>query len=108
MLKIVRRSIAILLCVTATILLLIPANNVDATFTKGDYEMDGGVLVKYTGTESDITIPLGVTRIGHDAFSGNNYLKKVYIPDGIDITACSKLSSIIFLNDNFGLHKKGI
>ena len=85
MLKIVRRSIAILLCVTATILLLIPANNVDATFTKGDYEMDGGVLVKYTGTESDITIPLGVTRIGHDAFSGNNYLKKVYIPDGIDI-----------------------
>lgn len=105
MLKIVRRSIAILLCVTATILLLIPAGNVDATFTKGDYEMDGGTLVKYTGTESDITIPLGVTKIGHDAFSGNNYLKKVYIPDGIDIIDfsafenCKNLEKVSMGND---------
>ena len=83
MAKTIRRAIAILLAATAIIILLLPATNVSATYTKGDYVIDGGTLVSYTGTESDITIPLGITTIGKDAFSGNNTLTKVYIPDEV-------------------------
>ena len=83
MAKTIRRAIAILLAATAIILLVLPASDVNATYTKGDYVLDGGTLVSYTGTEEDITIPLGVTTIGKDAFSGNNTLTKVYIPDEV-------------------------
>ena len=83
MAKTIRRAIAILLAATGVILLLLPASNVNATYTKGDYVIDGGTLVSYTGSESDITIPLGISSIGKDAFSGNNTLTKVYIPDEV-------------------------
>lgn len=83
MAKTIRRVIAILLTVTAVILLVLPAANVSATYTKGDYVIDAGTLVSYTGSESDITIPLGITTIGKDAFSGNSTLTKVYIPDEV-------------------------
>lgn len=83
MAKVIRRAIAILLAATAIILLVIPASDVNATYTKGDYVIDGGTLVSYTGNESDITIPIGISSIGKDAFSGNNTLKKVYIPDEV-------------------------
>lgn len=103
--KIIQRSIAVLLCVTALILLLIPSSNVEASFEKGDYTLDGSTLEKYNGTESDITIPLGVTKIGKEAFAGNNYLRSVYIPDGItsiDFSAfenCKNLEKVVLGND---------
>ena len=81
--KTIRRAISILLTATAVILLVLPAANVNATYTKGDYVIDAGTLVSYTGSESDITIPLGISTIGKDAFSGNNSLTKVYIPDEV-------------------------
>ena len=101
MAKTIRRAIAILLAATAIIILLLPATNVSATYTKGDYVIDGGTLVSYTGTESDITIPLGISSIGKDAFSGNNTLTKVYIPDevtSIDYAAfenCKNLEKVV-------------
>lgn len=83
MIKIIRRAIAILLSATAVILLLLPAGDVNATYTKGDYIIDGGTLVSYTGDDPDITIPLGITSIGKDAFSNNQKLRSVYIPDEV-------------------------
>ncbi|MDO4188626.1 MAG: leucine-rich repeat domain-containing protein [Lachnospiraceae bacterium] len=83
MAKIIRRAIAILLTATAVILLVLPAANVNATYTKGDYVIDAGTLVSYTGQDSDITIPLGISTIGKDAFSGNSNLTRVYIPDEV-------------------------
>ena len=83
MVKTIRKAIAILLAATAVMLLVLPELVVNADYTKGDFVIDGGTLVSYTGTESDITIPLGITTIGKDAFSGNNTLTKVYIPDEV-------------------------
>lgn len=100
MAKTIRKAIAILLTATAVILLLLPAADVSATYSKGDYVIDGGTLVSYTGSDSDITIPLGITSIGKDAFSGNNNLSRVYIPDevtNIDYAAfenCKNLNKV--------------
>ena len=81
--KIIRRCIAVLLCVTATILILIPSNDAQATTTKGDFELDGSTLVSYLGSDTEVTLPNTITAIGNDAFSGNEALYKVVIPDSV-------------------------
>lgn len=81
--KIIRRSIAILLCATAIILILIPSSDASATTIKGDYELDGSILVAYLGTDTEITLPNTITAIGDDAFSKNEALYKVVIPDSV-------------------------
>lgn len=103
--KIIRRSIAILLCITGLILLIIPSGNVNASYERGDYVLDNGVLVSYKGSDSDITIPLGVSEIGKDAFSGNNTLKSVYIPEKVTkigyaaFENCKNLEKVIIGSD---------
>ena len=42
-----------------------------------------GILVKYTGSAENVTIPSGVTYIGQKAFMNNAAVKKVTIPDGV-------------------------
>ena len=48
-----------------------------------DFEIQNGVLTKYTGTESDVTIPDGVTALGECAFSYCTSLRTVTAPDGV-------------------------
>lgn len=81
--KLIRRVLAVILAATAVILLIVPAGNASASYTKDDFVIDNGCLVRYNGSASEITIPLGVNKIGKDAFSGNNNLKSVYIPDDV-------------------------
>ena len=110
MTKTIRRVIAILLAATAVILLVLPAGSVSATYTKGDYVIDGGTLVSYTGSESDITIPLGISSIGKDCFSGNNNLVSVYIPDevtSIDYAAFENCKNLRKVSIGTGLKSIG-
>ena len=81
--KIVRRVIAVLLAVTGIIIAVIPAGYVEATSTHGDYEYDGSTLVKYRGSEADLTIPNWISKVGKDAFAGNTSLRKINLPDSV-------------------------
>ncbi len=98
--KIVRTIIAILLCTTGLILLVLPSNTMEAVSTHGDFVMDGTTLKSYLGKEADLTLPDTITTIGKDAFSGNVALRNVYIPDSvktIDYAAfenCTNLKSV--------------
>lgn len=42
-----------------------------------------GVLQSYTGSETDVVIPEGVTAIGDGAFAGKNNITSVVIPEGV-------------------------
>ncbi len=81
--KIVRNVIAILLCVTGMVLLVLPSMAANAVTTRGDFEMDGTTLVKYTGNQADLTLPDSIVTIGKDAFSENLSLRNVVIPDSV-------------------------
>ncbi len=81
--KIIRRVIAILLAVTAVLLMCLPPADTQALTQRGDFSMDGSAIVGYTGNALELTIPSSVTVIGKDAFSGCDSLTKVVIPDSV-------------------------
>ncbi len=81
--KVIRRVIAILLCVTALILAVLPAGTAEATSTHGDYEYDGATVAKYLGSDSEVTLPAWVNRVGKEAFEGYNKMTKLVIPDAV-------------------------
>ena len=58
----------------------------DLTLTleeQNSFEIDGTVLVKYTGTKSIVTIPHGVVCIGSGAFQRCQQLQKIIITDRV-------------------------
>ena len=62
--------------------------------------IDSGVLKKYTGYESVVVVPDGVTEIGEWAFAENEALKSVALPKGVTVVGerafvgCASLTSI--------------
>ncbi len=73
-----------------------PSYNYDS-----DFVVERGVLVRYDGyTNTDISIPDGITVIGDTAFQGMYNVESVYIPEGVELigagafAGCKKLRSI--------------
>ena len=51
--------------------------------SRSEYVIKDGMLKKYTGNESEIVIPEGVTTIGKNCFSENSMITSVAIPDSV-------------------------
>ena len=66
-----------------------------------DFIIENGVLKKYIGSNTEVTIPDGVTEIGEYAFGRNLKLVSVTIPNGVTIISsaafrdCEKLKTVI-------------
>ena len=64
------------------------------------FEIEDGVLKKYTGTATEVVIPEEVTSIGYGAFLGCSSLKEITIPKGVTsigieaFCGCSGLENI--------------
>ena len=52
---------------------------------QSDFEIRGGVLMKYNGSAAEVVVPDGVIEIGHAAFERCINLKRVILPDGLQI-----------------------
>lgn len=65
-----------------------------------DFVIENGVLKKYTGSDSDVVIPEGVTKIGGSAFEDCTSLTSVTIPNSVTsigkwaFYGCTSLASI--------------
>ncbi len=65
-----------------------------------DFDIENGVLTKYTGSNGDVVIPEGITSIGDNAFSGCSSLESITLPEGVTSIGwgafrdCSSLKSI--------------
>lgn len=66
------------------------------------FKIEDGILLEYHGTEESVKIPAGVKKIGYDAFHNNEYIKTVFIPEGVvsicdfAFTGCINLIGISF------------
>lgn len=47
---------------------------------KPSFIISGGVLISYEGTDTEVSVPYGVTAIGENAFYGSESLEKVVLP----------------------------
>lgn len=98
--KQVTRWLAWVLCLALTMgLYASPAQAAETEF-----DIQGGVLVRYNGTAEKVTIPASVEAIGINAFWNNTVLTSVTLPEGlkkIDARAfenCSRLRTVNFPN----------
>ncbi len=71
----IKISVSALLLALALAVTQIPAPSVSAdtpTYSSdADFQMNGTILVKYTGTAKTVSVPASVTAIGAEAFAGN-------------------------------------
>jgi hypothetical protein len=66
-----------------------------------DFEMDGTVLVRYRGSETNVTIPEGVTAIGNGAFSYTDmvYANNNVMPLSVFLTSITIPSSVTSIGE---------
>ena len=101
--KPILKIVGTLLLVTALVLTQIPAPASKATSVSDNngFRMNGDKLVKYTGTELSVSVPVGVRVIGSDAFSDCPNLKAVTLPVGLEeiengaFSGCKNIKSVI-------------
>lgn len=104
------KIVSLMIAITMIISTLTPTNvNADETYSYVNWEYivkDGNITIaKYTGSETDVTVPdkidgKKVTEIGDEAFSSNEIVESVILPEGIITIGedafryCTKLISI--------------
>ncbi len=83
------------------ILLLACVRN-EAKAESNDFIIEDGVLIKYLGDSSNVTVPDGVTAIGDFSFGQNTDIAIVVMSDSVEtvgsyaFSGCSKLRSVVF------------
>ena len=63
-----------------TVLLIVSALTVLTVSAASDFVVEDGVLIRYTGSSANVTVPDGVYAIGDGAFEGNAAVKTVTLP----------------------------
>lgn len=80
----------------------ITAGTVVVQAAQNDFEIRGGVLVKYNGSATEVEVPEGVVEIGRKAFADCKNLVGIVFPEGLEkigayaFQGCSRLSAITF------------
>ena len=70
------------------------------------FEIKNDTLVHYNGEDEEVTVPDGIRVIGTKAFSGNKTIKKVILPESVEIIKnyafeeCSSLEEVAFVGEN--------
>ena len=79
-----KRLSGVLLVIAALIIMQLPVSEADAASSSAsDFRIEGGVLVKYRGTETNVSIPDTVEVIGESAFEDNTRIELVVIPNSV-------------------------
>ena len=99
-----RRLLSVLMIIGAFIIMQLPVKEADASTSASPFKMEGSKLVKYRGTDKNVSIPGTVEVIGKGAFEGNDTVEVVAIPasviriDPYAFWGCEKLERIIIGN----------
>lgn len=99
-----KKRLMSLLLVCSMILSLFTGLSVTALAGDSDFEIiDGTELYQYKGTDADVVIPDGITRIDEGAFAYNEFIESVTIPASVVTIAeyafsgCEDLTKVTFL-----------
>ncbi len=91
-----------LLLTVGMILTVIPTPTLRAdSVADTKFKMDKDKLVKYTGTDSSVSVPAGVKTIGQEAFADCTSMVNLTIPSGVEViengafSGCKNLTKVI-------------
>lgn len=62
-----------------------------------DYVIRDGTLIRYFGSDADVHIPAGVTEIYLEAFTGNDAVRTITVPEGVErlrVQGCRNLQAV--------------
>lgn len=96
-----RRLSGVLLIIAALIIMQLPVSEADAATSASDFKMEGTTLVKYRGTETDVSIPNTVEVIAESAFDENADITRVVVPDSVTkiesyaFWGCDNLNTVV-------------
>lgn len=96
-----RKICGILLIITALIIMQLPAAEADAAASASDFKIEGNTLVKYRGTETNVSVPGTVEVIGKSAFEGNDLIELVVLPNSVEriepyaFWGCENLDTVV-------------
>lgn len=98
-----RRCFGAILIIASLVIASFPTSEVNAEDTKSvvsDFEMNGNLLVKYTGTATTVSVPNGVKVIGEEAFANNSQMVSVSLPSSLEkisyaaFSGCNNLTKV--------------
>ena len=79
-----KRLFGALLVILALIIMQLPVSEADAaTSSASDFKMEGSTLVKYRGTEKNVSVPDTVEIIAKGAFEDNTNIELVVVPNSV-------------------------
>ena len=97
----------IMYCMVMLLLSILMINNNKPTVNAASlWQIEGTTIIAYNGTESVVTVPDGMTKIGEGAFSNNTKINKVILPNTMKeigmraFAGCTGLSEINIENVN--------
>lgn len=91
----------VLLIIAALIIMTLPVSEADAASSASDFVMEGSTLVKYQGTDRDVSVPNAVEIIGKSAFEENTNIERVTLPNTVKsieayaFWGCDNLDTVI-------------
>ena len=79
-----KRLFGVLLIVVALVIMQLPVSEADAaTSSASDFKIEGSKLVKYRGTDKNVSVPDTVEVIGEGAFEDNTNIELVVLPNSV-------------------------
>ena len=78
-----RTLFGVLLIIAALIMMTLPVSEADAAASASDFVMEGSTLVKYRGTDTNVSVPDTVEIIGESAFEDNTRIELVVLPNTV-------------------------
>lgn len=96
-----KRIVSVFIAVMTLMIMLLPGSEADAKTSASDFRMEGSTLVKYRGTEKNVTIPSTVETIGSGAFEDDTNVELVVVPNSVKrieayaFWGCDNLDTIV-------------
>lgn len=78
-----KRLCGAILMIAALIIMTLPVSEADAASSASDFVMEGSTLVKYRGTEKNVSVPDTVEVIGESAFEDKTHIELVVLPNSV-------------------------
>lgn len=96
-----KRILGVLMIAAALMIMQLPKAEADAATSASDFKMEGSKLVRYRGSEKNVSVPDTVSTIGQGAFEENSNIELVVVPNSVKsiepyaFWGCSSLDTVV-------------